>query len=91
MATAATETKPEFSTPRRHFCLTDEHEALRESIETFCDRELAPHSHHCACRMNAMNDISPAREVPGTTSAVRPPIVAPRRRSRRSRCSASPR
>jgi alkylation response protein AidB-like acyl-CoA dehydrogenase len=44
MATAATEIKPDFRTPRRHFCLTDEHEALRESIETFCKRELAPHS-----------------------------------------------
>jgi alkylation response protein AidB-like acyl-CoA dehydrogenase len=44
MATAATEIKPDFAPPRKHFCLTDEHEALRESIETFCDRELAPHS-----------------------------------------------
>jgi alkylation response protein AidB-like acyl-CoA dehydrogenase len=44
MATAATEIKPDFSAPKRHFCLTDEHEALRESIETFCKRELAPHS-----------------------------------------------
>ena len=44
MATAATDIKPDFSTTRRHFCLTDEHEALRESIETFCKRELAPHS-----------------------------------------------
>ena len=44
MATAATEIKPDFATPRKHFCLTDEHEALRESIETFCQRELAPHS-----------------------------------------------
>jgi alkylation response protein AidB-like acyl-CoA dehydrogenase len=44
MATAATETKPDFSTPRRHFCLTDEHEALRESIQSFAQKELAPHS-----------------------------------------------
>ena len=44
MATAATEIKPDFRTPRRHFCLTDEHEALRESIESFCQKELAPHS-----------------------------------------------
>jgi alkylation response protein AidB-like acyl-CoA dehydrogenase len=44
MATAATETKPDFSAPRRHFCLTDEHEALRESIESFARKELAPHS-----------------------------------------------
>ncbi len=44
MATAATDIKPDFGAPRRHFCLTDEHEALRESIQTFCGRELAPHS-----------------------------------------------
>jgi alkylation response protein AidB-like acyl-CoA dehydrogenase len=44
MATAATEIKPDYGAPRRHFCLTDEHEALRESIETFARRELAPHS-----------------------------------------------
>ena len=36
MATAATEIKPDFSAPKRHFCITDEHEQLRESIETFC-------------------------------------------------------
>ena len=44
MATAATEIKPDFSAPKRHFCITDEHEQLRESIETFAERELAPHS-----------------------------------------------
>ena len=44
MATAATEIKPDHSAPKKHFCLTDEHEALRESIETFAKRELAPHS-----------------------------------------------
>jgi citronellyl-CoA dehydrogenase len=44
MATAATEIKPDFSAPKKHFCLTDEHEALRESIESFCKKELAPHS-----------------------------------------------
>ena len=44
MATAATEIKPDFSAPKRHFCLTDEHEALRESIESFAKKELAPHS-----------------------------------------------
>ncbi len=44
MATAPTEIKPDFSGPRRHFCLTDEHEAIRESIESFCKKELAPHS-----------------------------------------------
>ena len=35
MATAATEIKPDFGAPKRHFCFTDEHEALRESIESF--------------------------------------------------------
>jgi alkylation response protein AidB-like acyl-CoA dehydrogenase len=44
MATAATEIKPDFSAPKRHFCITDEHEQLRESIATFAERELAPHS-----------------------------------------------
>jgi alkylation response protein AidB-like acyl-CoA dehydrogenase len=44
MATAATEIKPDWSAPKRHFCLTDEHEALRESIGSFANRELAPHS-----------------------------------------------
>jgi alkylation response protein AidB-like acyl-CoA dehydrogenase len=44
MATAATEIKPDYSAPKRHFCITDEHEQLRESIQTFCTRELAPHS-----------------------------------------------
>src|ERR671925_315217 len=44
MATAAPEIKPDFSTRRRHFCFTDEHDALRESIESFARKELAPHS-----------------------------------------------
>jgi alkylation response protein AidB-like acyl-CoA dehydrogenase len=44
MATAATEIKPDFSAPKRHFCITDEHEQLRETIESFCQKELAPHS-----------------------------------------------
>jgi alkylation response protein AidB-like acyl-CoA dehydrogenase len=44
MATAAPEIKPDFNAPKRHFCFTDEHEALRESIESFCRKELAPHS-----------------------------------------------
>src|SRR5205085_4889047 len=29
---------------RRHFIFTEEHEALRESIRAFVDRELAPHA-----------------------------------------------
>jgi alkylation response protein AidB-like acyl-CoA dehydrogenase len=44
MATAATEIKPDFSSPKRHFCITDEHEQLRETIQSFCSKELAPHS-----------------------------------------------
>src|SRR5436309_415047 len=44
MATAATEIKPDFGAPRKHFIFTDEHEALRESITNFCKKELAPHS-----------------------------------------------
>jgi alkylation response protein AidB-like acyl-CoA dehydrogenase len=44
MATAATEIRPDFGSHKKHFCLTDEHEALRESIESFCKKELAPHS-----------------------------------------------
>jgi alkylation response protein AidB-like acyl-CoA dehydrogenase len=44
MATAATELKPDFGSPRKHFIFTDEHEALRESMESFVKKELAPHS-----------------------------------------------
>jgi len=44
MATAAPEIKPDFSAPKRHFCITDEHEQLRETIQGFCRKELAPHS-----------------------------------------------
>jgi citronellyl-CoA dehydrogenase len=43
MATVAPEIKPDFGSRRRHFCFTDEHEALRESIESFARKELAPH------------------------------------------------
>ncbi len=44
MATAAPEIKPDYSSHKRHFCFTDEHEALRESIQSFASKELAPHS-----------------------------------------------
>jgi alkylation response protein AidB-like acyl-CoA dehydrogenase len=44
MATAAPEIKPDYSGRNRHFCFTDEHEALRESIQSFASKELAPHS-----------------------------------------------
>src|SRR5919199_6376283 len=36
--------KPDFDAKRRHFLFTDEHEQLRESIRSFCVKELAPHA-----------------------------------------------
>jgi alkylation response protein AidB-like acyl-CoA dehydrogenase len=36
--------KPDFAAKRRHFIFSDEHEHLRESIQTFARRELAPHA-----------------------------------------------
>src|ERR1700743_1842067 len=36
--------KPDHAAPRRHFIFTDEHEALRESIRAYVERELAPHA-----------------------------------------------
>ncbi len=36
--------KPDHAARRRHFIFTEEHEALRESIRTFVERELAPHA-----------------------------------------------
>src|SRR5262245_3897813 len=36
--------KPDHAARRRHFIFTEEHEALRESIRAFVDRELAPHA-----------------------------------------------
>src|SRR4051794_28848638 len=44
MATADAVIKPDFNSNRRHFGFTDEHEQLRESIASFCRKELAPHS-----------------------------------------------
>ena len=42
---AATEVqKPDHAAPRKHFIFSDEHEALRESIQSFAQKELAPHS-----------------------------------------------
>src|SRR4051812_15976208 len=35
--------KPDFATRRRGFVFTDEHEALRESIRAFVEREVRPH------------------------------------------------
>jgi alkylation response protein AidB-like acyl-CoA dehydrogenase len=36
--------RPDHAAPRSHFIFTDEHEQLRESIRSFCQRELAPHA-----------------------------------------------
>src|ERR671936_2165067 len=44
MATAETVLKPDFSSKRKHFIFTDEHEQLRESIRAFAEKELAPHA-----------------------------------------------
>ncbi|MHB1570971.1 MAG: acyl-CoA dehydrogenase family protein [Solirubrobacteraceae bacterium] len=41
---AADVLKPDFAARRRHFIFTDEHEQLRESINRFVMRELAPHA-----------------------------------------------
>lgn len=36
--------RPDFGAKTRHFIFTDVHEQLRETIEQFCDKELAPHA-----------------------------------------------
>jgi alkylation response protein AidB-like acyl-CoA dehydrogenase len=36
--------KPDHAAIRRHFIFTEEHDALRESIRSFAQRELAPHA-----------------------------------------------
>src|ERR1700760_2838769 len=36
--------RPDHAAPRRHFIFGEEHEALRESIRAFVERELAPHA-----------------------------------------------
>jgi alkylation response protein AidB-like acyl-CoA dehydrogenase len=41
---AADVVKPDHAAPRRHFIFTEVHEALRESIRAFVQRELAPHA-----------------------------------------------
>jgi citronellyl-CoA dehydrogenase len=43
MSTADTVLKPDFGSRRRGFVFTDEHEALRDSIRAFVDREIKPH------------------------------------------------
>jgi alkylation response protein AidB-like acyl-CoA dehydrogenase len=44
MATAEKVLKPDYGSKKRHFIFTDEHEQLRESIENFARKELAPHA-----------------------------------------------
>ena len=44
MATAEKVLKPDSGSKKRHFIFTDEHEQLRESIENFARKELAPHA-----------------------------------------------
>ena len=44
MAATDSVLKPDHAARRRHFIFTDEHDALRESIRAFVDRELAPHA-----------------------------------------------
>src|SRR3954453_4892473 len=41
---AADVLKPDHGARRRHFIFSEEHEALRESIHAFVERELAPHA-----------------------------------------------
>jgi len=36
--------KPDFTSRRRHFIFSEEHERLRESVREFVERELAPHA-----------------------------------------------
>ncbi|MFY9487094.1 MAG: acyl-CoA dehydrogenase family protein [Solirubrobacterales bacterium] len=40
----STAIKPDHGAKTRHFIFSDEHEQLRETIETFCQKELAPHA-----------------------------------------------
>ena len=44
MSATADVLKPDFSARQRHFLFTDEHEQLRESINKFVVKELAPHA-----------------------------------------------
>ncbi len=44
MATASTEIKPDFSTKKKHFIFTDEHDMMRQTIKDFAEKELAPHA-----------------------------------------------
>src|SRR3954447_25689575 len=44
MATTDAVLKPDHASSRKHFIFTDEHEALRESIRSFVEKELRPHA-----------------------------------------------
>src|SRR3954454_9336461 len=44
MATAANVLKPDFTSHKKHFIFTEEHDRLRESISRFVAKELAPHA-----------------------------------------------
>ncbi|MCU0257993.1 MAG: acyl-CoA dehydrogenase family protein [Solirubrobacteraceae bacterium] len=44
MATASSVVKPDYSSKKKHFIFTDEHEQLRESVRSFVEKELAPHA-----------------------------------------------
>jgi alkylation response protein AidB-like acyl-CoA dehydrogenase len=44
MSATADVLKPDFSSRRKHFIFTDEHEQLRDSIHAFVVKELAPHA-----------------------------------------------
>ena len=44
MAAADQVIKPEFTTAKKHFIFNEEHDALRESIGSFVEKELAPHA-----------------------------------------------
>src|SRR3982075_1916282 len=44
MATTDTVLKPDHAAGRKHFIFTDEHEALREAIRSFVEKELRPHA-----------------------------------------------
>src|SRR5437763_887920 len=44
MATAANVLKPDFTSHKKHFIFTEEHDQLRDSIARFVAKELAPHA-----------------------------------------------
>src|SRR5213083_1148107 len=44
MATAANVLKPDFTSHKKHFIFTEEHDQLRDSISRFVAKELAPHA-----------------------------------------------